>query len=124
MAVSKIVQSIAKRVINHGGIASVESQSADNTVTTSIYTNSSDVQPWFNRCVNGVDDISGIVLAHAGILQTEFTYFPTPNLVGLTFWISPTRYYRMCMGVNGNKSLFMEYFDGTNVNRIWTATLT
>lgn len=126
MAVSKIAQSIAtiaRRVINHGGIASIESQSEDYTVTSSVYTNSSDVLPWFNRRVNGVNNISGIVLAHTGILHTEFDYFPAPKLVGLTFRLSPTRYYRMCMGISDNKSLFMEYFDGTNTNRIWTANL-
>lgn len=57
----------------------------------------------------------------------EFNDF-TPdniNLFGITFHVSNTVYYRLCIGMAADtKQLFLEKNNNGTVTRIWTATVT
>lgn len=124
MATSKIERAkVASSATGNTWLEAVDPN--DSNRLTRIQTNIDGEYPLFFKTEDRTTwEQSGIVLAHTGILHTEFNLYSNVNLIGLTFWISPARYYRILFGINGNKALFCEYFDGTNTTRIWTATVT
>lgn len=65
----------------------------------------------------------GIPITNTGILWVEFNIWTANDLISITFWNSPTTYFRLCIGINSCKTLFCEYYNGSATTRLWTATV-
>ena len=67
--------------------------------------------------------LSELGITLSGFTGIRFMNFSGSNLVAIDFVFSSTLYYRLCMGINTNKEIFMERNQNGSVTRIWTGTV-
>lgn len=120
---NKIDNKTLPSILATGQAAAMISQNAGGTVKNAVYIASDDLHPWMSREINNAIEYFGIPIAHSGVTHVDFEKYDNVNLIGITFWTAATQYFRLIIGMT-SPSLWLEYFDGTNTNRVWTATVT